>query len=58
MAPELASASEGLVRIAVVPRVDFIDPQKSGVTVAANFGLVMGVFDAEDDAIDWLRTLK
>jgi hypothetical protein len=58
MARELASAVAGTMTIAVVTHAEFIDPQKFGVTVAANFGLVMDAFDSEDDAIAWLRSLK
>ena len=58
MARELASAVAGVMTIAVVTHAEFIDPQKFGVTVAANFGLVMDAFNSEDDAIAWLRSLK
>lgn len=51
-----AAAAEGRVRLAIVARPDFIDPERLGVVAAANFGLSGEVFSREDDALAWLRT--
>jgi hypothetical protein len=34
------------------------NPQKFGVTVAANSGLIGDIFTTEEAAITWLRSLK
>ncbi len=52
---EGADAAAGAVRIAMVLRPDFIDPQKFGVLVGRHFGLVSDVFTDEDEAFAWLR---
>lgn len=54
---ERAGAAGGTVSLAVVCRPEFIDPQKFGVTVAANFGMVGNVFESEYEAIQWLHDL-
>ena len=54
---EWAKAS-GSVRVAVVTYPEMIDPQKFGVTVAANIGFVSDVFTSEEEALTWLRILK
>ena len=51
---EWAKAS-GSVRVAVVAYPEMIDPQKFGVTVAANIGFVSDVFTSEEEALTWLR---
>ena len=53
-----ARAAGGDVCIAVVARPEMIDPQRFGVTVAANSGLVGDVFESEEEALVWLRSLK
>ena len=53
-AKEWAYAARGAVRIAVVARPEMIDPQKFGVTVAANHGLTADVFASETEAVSWL----
>ncbi|MFT3806532.1 STAS/SEC14 domain-containing protein [Arenimonas sp.] len=57
MVRRLAEAARGFVRGAMVVRPAFIDPQKFGVVAAANFGLVSNVFQREDEAMAWLRSL-
>lgn len=52
---EWARASDGFVRLALVIRPDLTDPQGFGLTVAANSGLMAGVFATEDAALAWLR---
>lgn len=55
LAREWATASDGRVLIAVVARPEMIDPERFGVTVAANFGVTTRVFDNEADALAWLH---
>lgn len=49
-----ALAAGGLVRVAMVVPVNLIDPQKFGVTVAANIGMTANVFAAKTEALSWL----
>ena len=46
------------VCVALVTRPERIDPQKFGITVAANLGLIAEVFTSEEDALKWLEGLK
>lgn len=50
-----AEAGGGRLRIAMVARPEFIDPDRFGVVAAANFGLAGQVFEREADALAWLR---
>jgi hypothetical protein len=58
MVRDWAGAAHGAVKVAMVCRLEVIDPDKFGVTAAANFGLVSDVFVTRDEAIAWLRSLK
>ena len=49
-----AQAAKGMVVAAIVAHGEYIHPQKFGVKVAADFGLVVDVFTAEADAVKWL----
>ena len=49
-----ARTARGRVRLALVARPEHIDPEKFGVTVAANRGWDADVFVTEADAIGWL----
>lgn len=51
-----AEKSEGRVKVSFVAPPELILPDKIGVTIAANRGLVMDVFTEEADAIKWLRS--
>lgn len=51
---EWARASAGKVRVAMVSRVEMIDPNRFGVTVATNAGMVSNVFVDEREALEWL----
>lgn len=42
------------VRIAMLPRLDVIDPQRFGESVARNRGLAFSVFSDESAAVAWL----
>ena len=55
MVREWADAAEGRVRIAMVTRPEYIDPERFGIVAAGNFGLAAQVFDCEEDAVAWLR---
>lgn len=50
-----AEAADGRLRLALVVRPDFIDPERFGVVAASNFGLVGQVFENETEALAWLR---
>ena len=49
-----ASTVGGRVRVALVACPELIDPQRFGVTVAANRGMAGNVFVSEADAVAWL----
>jgi hypothetical protein len=49
-----AEEASGRLRLAMVTRAEMIDPQKFGVTVAANRGLVSNIFTTETEARAWL----
>jgi hypothetical protein len=53
-----ARAAGRHVRVALVTRPERIDPQKFGITVAANLGSIAEVFTSEEDALKWLEGLK
>jgi stage II sporulation SpoAA-like protein len=46
------------VRVALVTRPERIDPQRFGITVAANLGAIIEVFTSEEDALKWIEDLK
>lgn len=54
LAEKWAAAAAGAVRLSVCIHAHMIDPEKFGMTVANNRGLVSDVFDNEADAIAWL----
>lgn len=49
-----ASEATGQVIIATIQRPEMIDPEQIGITIAANAGLQLNVFDNEPDARAWL----
>lgn len=53
-----AQAARGMVVAAIVAHPEYIHPEKFGVKVAADFGLVVDVFTAEADAVKWLSTYR
>ena len=55
---DLARAAARRVRVALVTRPERIDPQKFGITVAANIGFIAEVFTSAEDALKWLEGLK
>ena len=50
-----AQAADGRLRIALVVRPEFIDPERFGVVAASGFGLAGQVFEGVADALAWLR---
>lgn len=52
---EWAEEARGSLYLAMIARPEMIDPQKSGVTVAANRGLVSNIFTTEVEARAWLE---
>jgi hypothetical protein len=53
-----AEQAEGRVRLAMVARREMIDPQKFGVTVARNRGLISNIFTSESEARRWLDEIR
>ena len=49
-----AEQAEGRLRLAMVARPEMIDPQKFGVTVAPNRGLISNIFPSDSEARRWL----
>jgi len=49
-----AEKAKSRVKVALVARTDLIDPERFGVLVATNRGLLAEVFDSETDALRWL----
>lgn len=49
-----ARVARGAVRMAMVLRPEYIDPNKFGVTVAFNRRLIADVFEVEGPALAWL----
>ena len=54
---EWARAARAYVRVAMVARAEMIDPQKFGITVAANNRQTFDVFASKDEALAWMRSL-
>ena len=52
----LAYAAQSKVILAVVARPDMIDPDRFGMTVARNRGLLCDVFVSEPEAVAWLTS--
>jgi len=57
-AEAFAIAARTKVKLALVVRPEFMDPEKFEVTVARNRGLFGNVFDSEKDALTWLLDAK
>jgi len=54
LAVKWAKAAGSGIRVAIVARPEFIDPQKIGVLMAQNRGVAGDVFSNEIDALAWL----
>jgi hypothetical protein len=57
-AVEWAVEAGGCLRLAMVARAEMIDPEKFGVTVARNRGLVSNIFTTEAEARAWLAAMR
>ena len=57
-AVEWAAEAGGCLRLAMVARAEMIDPEKFGVTVARNRGLVSNIFTTEAEARTWLAAMQ
>ena len=55
MVEEWAQAANGTVVVAMVVSAEYIHPQKFGVKVALDFGLICDVFTIENEALIWLQ---
>ena len=51
---EWAQVAGGRVRLSVVLSPEIIDPEKFGVLVARNAGLMANIFTSEPEALEWL----
>lgn len=51
---EWARAGRSSVRVALVTRPEFVEPDRVGVIAGMNAGFVSNVFDNEAQALDWL----
>jgi hypothetical protein len=49
-----AATGRGLVQLALTVHAEMIDPEKFGITVARNAGLIADVFSEEPEALAWL----
>ena len=54
MAEEWALEAKSMVVVVLVVHAKYIHPQKFGVKVAADFGLVLDVYTSEREALEWL----
>jgi hypothetical protein len=52
---EWAEAALGIDRFVMVAEARMIDPNKFGVTVAADAGLTAEIFPSESEAVNWLQ---
>jgi hypothetical protein len=56
MVEEWAQKASGLVVVVLVVDAKYIHPEKFGVKVAADFGLMCDVYDSEPHALKWLSS--
>ena len=54
MIEEWAQEAKGMVLVVLVVHAEYIHPEKFGVRVAADFGLVADIYTSETDAFKWL----
>ena len=50
-----AKTAQGLVQVVMVIRPEMIDPEKFGMTVARNAGMMADVYTTELEALAWLQ---
>jgi len=56
MVEEWAQEAQSMVVVVLVVPAEYIHPQKFGIRVAADFGLVADVYTSETDALRWLAS--
>lgn len=56
MVEEWAQKGRSFVVVVLVVDVKYIHPEKFGVKVAADFGLICDVYDSEPHALEWLSS--
>jgi hypothetical protein len=56
MIEELAPEVKGAVVMALVVRPEYIHPEKFGVRLASDLGLVAEIYSSETDAVNWLSS--
>ena len=57
MVEEWAQKANGMVIVVLVIPAEYIHPEKFGVKVAADFGLISDVYTSETDALKWLLSV-
>jgi len=57
MVEEWAQKAKGMVVVVLVVQPEYIHPEKFGVKVAADFGLMADVYSSETDALEWLLSV-
>jgi hypothetical protein len=56
MVEEWAQRAQSMVVVALVVHAEYIHPEKFGVKVARDLGLMADVYTAEDEALTWLAS--
>jgi hypothetical protein len=56
MVEDWAQAAQSLVVVGLVVEAKYIHPEKFGMKVAADFGLICDVYDSEPEALKWLAS--
>lgn len=56
MVEEWAQRAQSMVVVALVVHADYIHPEKFGVKVARDLGLMADVYTSEDEALKWLTS--
>jgi len=57
MVEEWAQKAQGMVVVALVVHADYIHPQKFGMKVARDFGLMSDVYTSDTQALSWLSSV-
>ena len=56
LASQWAETARGRVVVSILAPAEMCLPDKIGITVATNRGLLCDVFEKEDEAVNWLRS--
>ncbi len=57
MVEEWAQKAKGMVVVVLVVHAEYIHPEKFGVKVAADFGMMSDIYTSETDALKWLLSV-